>query len=106
MGSSLNEAPMTDDLPQELRSVTILHLLSNPVILYQTVPYLPISSLFALGATSKSFRNLIHNTQGVFRCVNLSHVKSAQSEIPAIDHGGEVWRHEQMDENLTEDECA
>ena len=89
------------DLP-----VTLLQLLSNTLVLYQTVPYLPISSLLTLGATSKSFRTLIHDTPNVFRHLDLTQVKSAQFHIAAIDHGGEIWRNVQLDENVTEDECV
>lgn len=84
--------------------LNLLQILSNPLILYQTVQYLPISSLLALGATSKPFRGVIHHTPNVFRYLDLGTVKSVQSEIGSIDHGGEVWRNVQLDENVTEDE--
>ena len=93
--------PATKDLP-----LTLLQLLSNTLVLYQTAPYLPVSSLLALGAASRSFRTLIHDTPNIFRHLDLSHVSSAQFRIIAIDHGGEVWRNIQLDENVTEDECA
>lgn len=83
---------------------TLLYLLSNTLVLSQTTPYLTISSLLALGATSKSFQSLIRGTPTVFRHLDLTKVKSAQFEIAAIDHGGEVWRNVQLDENVTEDE--
>jgi hypothetical protein len=89
----------SSDLP-----VSLLYLLSNSLVLDQTVPYLPVSSLLALGATSKSFKDLIHRTPNVFRYLDLSNVKSAQFEIANIDSGGEVWRNVQLDENVTEDE--
>lgn len=96
------ESKNTTDLPTSL-----LQLLSHTLVLYQTAPYLPTSSLFALGATSKAFQALIHNTPNVFRRLDLSKVKSAQFEIvTAIDHGGEVWRNVQLDENVTEDESV
>jgi hypothetical protein len=81
-----------------------MELLSCTLILYQTTPYIPIASLLALGATSKDFRSLIHNTRDVFRHLDLTPVRSAQSEIGSIDHGGEVRRNVQLDENVTEDE--
>jgi hypothetical protein len=84
--------------------LSLLELLSYTLILYQTTPYLPISSLLALGSTSKDFRHLIYNSKYVFRHVDLTRVRSAQSEIGSIDHGGEVWRNVQLDENVTEDE--
>jgi hypothetical protein len=87
-------------------SASLLGFLSNPLILYQTAPYLPPASLLALGATSKSFHELIHHTQGVFRHLDLTNVKSVKFDIQSIDHGGEVWRNVQLDENVTEDEFA
>lgn len=87
------------DLP-----ISLLQLLSNSLVLHQTTPYLPLASLLALGATSKEYKVLVHNTPNVFRHVDLTKVKSAQFEIAAIDHGGEVWRNVQLDENVTEDE--
>ncbi|TVY62319.1 hypothetical protein LSUE1_G007864, partial [Lachnellula suecica] len=84
--------------------VTLRQLLSSTLVLYQTAPYLPVSSLLALGATSKPFKTLIHNTPGVFRHLDLTQTKSAQFQIAPIDHGGEVWRNVQLDENVTEDD--
>ncbi|RDL41709.1 uncharacterized protein BP5553_01688 [Venustampulla echinocandica] len=84
--------------------LTLLQLLSNTVIIYQSAPYLPVYSLLALGATSKAFQSLIHHTPGVFRHLDLTRCKAAQFDIAPIDHGGEVWRNVQLDENLTEDD--
>jgi hypothetical protein len=89
------------DLP-----ISLLPLLSISLVLDQTVPYLPVSSLLALGATSKSFKDLVHRTPNVFRHLDLSNVKSAQFDIANIDNGGEVWRNVQLDENVTEDESV
>ncbi|KAG9229496.1 hypothetical protein BJ875DRAFT_194003 [Amylocarpus encephaloides] len=83
---------------------SLLQLLSTTLILHQTCPYLPVRSLLNLGATSKSFRNLIHATPLVFRHLDLTQFTSAQFNIAAIDQGGEVWRNVQLDENLTEDD--
>lgn len=91
--------PPTRDLPTSL-----LQLLSNTIVLYQTTPYLPVSSQLALGATSKSFKELIYTTPKLFRHLDLSEIKSAQSVIGSIDHGGEVWRNVQLDENVTEND--
>jgi hypothetical protein len=88
-----------DDLP-----VSLLQLLSNTLVLNIITPHLPASSLLALGSTSKTFRNLISNTPDVFRYLDLTKIKDAQFDIAAIDHGGEVWRNAQLDENVTEDE--
>jgi len=98
---------MENDLsirPKNALSNPLLQLLSNTLVLYQIVPYLPVSSLLALGATSTTFQDLVHRTPNVFRHLDLSDVQSAQSAIGAIDHGGEVWRNVQLDENVTEDE--
>lgn len=83
---------------------SIIELLSNSLVLYQTTPYLTPTSLLALAATSKSIRSLIYGTPGAFRHLDLTTIKSAQFELAAIDNGGEVWRNVQMDENVTEDE--
>lgn len=88
-----------DEIP-----INLLQLLSNTLVLNQTTPHLPASSLLALGSTSKEFRDLVHNTPNVFRYLDLTKIKLAQFDIPAIDHGGEVWRNVQLDENVTEDE--
>ena len=101
MGDNPGTLTHSADLP-----TTLLHLLSNSLVLDQTVPYLPVSSLLALGATSKSFKDLVHRTPNVFRHVDLSNVKSAQFEIANIDNGGNSWRNVQLDENVTEDESV
>lgn len=88
----------------ELHSSSLFDLLSNSIILHDTIPFLPISSLLNLSATSKALRNLLHGTPGVFRHLDLTPIKSATFDIAGIDHGGEVWRNVQLDENLTEDE--
>jgi hypothetical protein len=91
-------------LPEEIEHCSLLSLLSNPLILYHTSALLPVSSLLALGATSKTFRELIHETPHVFRYLDLTRVRAARFDIPAIDNGGEVWRNVQLDEHVTEDE--
>ncbi|CZT12149.1 uncharacterized protein RCO7_11147 [Rhynchosporium graminicola] len=83
---------------------SLLQLLSNSLVLHQTTPYLPPSSLLTLGATSKSLQTLFRETPTVYRYLDLTKVRSAQFEIAAIDHGGEVWRNVQLDENVTEDD--
>ncbi len=84
--------------------VTLLDLLSNYLVLWQTVPYLPISGLLSLSTTSKAFQNLLLQTPGVFRYLDLSSVKGAAVPLGSIDVGGEVWRAERMDEAVTEDD--
>ncbi|KAI1358043.1 hypothetical protein F5Y08DRAFT_130429 [Xylaria arbuscula] len=95
--------------PQHTRDYTpsLLHLLSNNLVLYQTLPYLSISAILNVAATSHSFRQLLlqSDTPSVFRHLDLTQVKTAQFDIEGgIDHGGQVWRNEQVDENLTEDD--
>ncbi|KAI1172230.1 hypothetical protein F4777DRAFT_523130 [Nemania sp. FL0916] len=85
-------------------STSLLDLLSNTLVLYQTIPYLPVAAILNVAATSQSFRHLLHSTPGVFRHLDLTRLTSAQFDIDAIDHGGEVWRNVQVDENLTEDD--
>lgn len=94
-------------LPDEIQDTTLLSLLSllsNPLLLCHTVDYLPVSGTLSLGATSRGFRNLIYQTPSVFRRLDLSPVKTAQFDIDPIDPGGETWRNVQVDENVTEDE--
>jgi hypothetical protein len=93
-----------DQLPRETHKTTLFHLLSNSLILNHTTPYLPIRDTLNLAATSQDFRELVHHTPGVFRHLSLTSVKAAQFDISGIDHGGEIWRNAQLDENLTEDE--
>ncbi|MCJ1357745.1 MAG: hypothetical protein MMC33_007741 [Icmadophila ericetorum] len=82
----------------------LLSLLRNPLILYHFVPYLPISGLLNLSATSKSFYHLIYDTPNVFRYLDLSTLKGASVSFGSIDPGGEVWRSERMDESVTEED--
>ncbi|KAK8112400.1 hypothetical protein PG984_012926 [Apiospora sp. TS-2023a] len=80
-------------------------LLSNTLVLRQTLPYLPISALLNLTSTSKQLRDLLYSDPDVFRHVDLTHVKAAQfGEVAGVDRGGEVWRNVQLDEYLTEDD--
>lgn len=91
-------------LPLEIQQSALLQLLANTLVLYHTTPYLSCSDLLRLAATSKAFRYLIYQTPQVFRRLDLANVKTAQFDIDAIDHGGQVWRNNQLDENVTEDE--
>lgn len=79
-------------------------ILSNSLILHQLAPYIPITSLLALGGASKSIRSILYATPAAFRYLNLSSVISAQFELAGIGHGGEIWRNIQLDEHVTEDE--
>lgn len=91
---------------------TLLQLLTNSLVLAHTAPYLSVHDVLRLAATSKDFRGLIYGTPSVFRYLDLSRLQSAVrlgDDIGAafpepIDRGGQTWRNEQIDENLTEDE--
>ncbi|KAI9732668.1 MAG: hypothetical protein M1834_004005 [Cirrosporium novae-zelandiae] len=85
-------------------STTLFDLLSTTLILYQLVPYLPISSLISLAASSKRFQALIWHTPGVFRYLDLSTLKGADVPFTPIDTGGEVWNSQRLDEAVTEDD--
>lgn len=82
----------------------LLELLGNTLVLHQICPYLPVSALLNLAATSKSFEHLMYNTACVFRYLDLSTIKGAAVDFGPIDPGGEIWRSERMDEAVTEDE--
>lgn len=96
--------PSHSSSPSHPTELSLFDTLHNSLVLSNVAPYLPIASLLRLGAVSRSFRALVHTTPGVFRHLDLTHVKTAQFDIDQIDHGGEVWRNVQLDENLTEDE--
>ncbi|KAL1895667.1 hypothetical protein Sste5346_005138 [Sporothrix stenoceras] len=87
---------------------TLLQLLINSLVLAHTAPYLSVHDVLRLAATSKDFRGLIYGTPSVFRYLDLSRLQSAiriGDDFGApIDRGGQTWRNEQIDENLTEDE--
>jgi hypothetical protein len=91
-------------LPDEIQHSALLQLLSNPLILCHTTPYLPVADILSLAASSKTFRYLIYETPQVFRYLDLRPFKTAQFAIEGIDRGGETWRNVQLDEYLTEDE--
>jgi hypothetical protein len=85
-------------------TMTLLDILSNSLIQSQMVPYLPLSSRFALAATSKPFHAIIFNDSSTFRHLNLATIKGTDFDSSPIDPGGINWRTERMDEALTEDE--
>jgi hypothetical protein len=102
----MTQADLYRTLPEEVQHSALLQLLSNPLILYHTAPYMAVSDVVSLAATSRAFRYLIYETPRVFRRLDLTSVKMAQFDIVSIDRGGETWRNAQMDENLTEEECV
>ncbi|KAH5275222.1 hypothetical protein HBI64_074600 [Parastagonospora nodorum] len=84
---------------------SLVDLLTNTLILRQTAPYLPISSLCALAKTSRALRHIIRQSPEAFRYLDLSPIKSAICPIKEpLDSGGKNWRRERMDESLTEDD--
>ncbi|KAK2767119.1 ubiquitin fusion degradation protein [Colletotrichum kahawae] len=83
---------------------SLINLLYNPLILAHTAPHLSAHDRLSLASTSRSFRDLVTHTPGVFRHLDLTQVRTAQFDIDGIDRGGEVWRNVQLDENLTEDD--
>ncbi|CAK7212223.1 hypothetical protein SCUCBS95973_001385 [Sporothrix curviconia] len=90
---------------------TLLHLLSNSLVLSHTTPYLAAHDVLRLAATNKAFRYLLYSNSSVFRYLDLSRLHAAvhlgedsAGGAEPIDRGGQTWRHEQIDENLTEDE--
>lgn len=90
-----------------LLPLSLLDLLSNSLVLDHIVPYLPLSSVFALARSCRSFRDLLFKTPSVFRFVDLSKCRGAYVPpglLTRIDSGGHSWRAERIDENLTEDE--
>ena len=82
----------------------LLELLSNSLVLYQICPYVPISGLLNLAATSKLFHNFIFGTPNIFRYLDLSTTKGGDVDFAPIDPGGEIWRSERMDEAVTEED--
>ncbi|KAF2828536.1 hypothetical protein CC86DRAFT_368747 [Ophiobolus disseminans] len=99
--------PFADLLSKALniRSITLVDFLSNTLILRQTAPYLPVTSLVALAKTSRAFRHIVRQSPDAFRYLDLSPIKSAICPIDEpLDSGGNNWRRERMDESLTEDD--
>ncbi|CAK7218276.1 hypothetical protein SBRCBS47491_003455 [Sporothrix bragantina] len=96
----------------EILTGTLLHLLSNSLVLSHTTPYLSAHDVLRLAATNKAFRGLLYSNPSVFRYLDLSRLHSAVhlgddglgASESVIDRGGQTWRNEQIDENLTEDE--
>lgn len=105
--SSKPEADDKDSRAEEkLLPRTLLDVLSNTLVLDATLPYLPLSSIFRLSATSNAFKRLIYETPRIFRYLDLSKCRGAYvtPSVMPIDSGGHNWRAQRIDENLTEDE--
>ncbi|KAF2016106.1 hypothetical protein BU24DRAFT_193992 [Aaosphaeria arxii CBS 175.79] len=84
--------------------MSLADLLSNTLVWRQTAPYLPVASLYALAAASKSLHRIVHHSPESLRYLDLSAVKSLAVPYEPFDVGGTSWRSERMDESLTEDE--
>lgn len=88
-------------------SVTLLDLLSNPLVLDATLRYLPLPTIFRLSSVSKSYQSLIYETPRLFRYLDLSRCRGASylsSSVLPSHSGDHNWQAERMDESLTEDE--
>ena len=57
-------------------SPTLYDILHNDLILHHISPYIGVTALFSIGATSTIFRNLIRNSPQVLTHLDLSDVKS------------------------------
>lgn len=87
------------------RSTTsLLDIFHNTLVLSHIVAYLAPSSITRLAATNRALRDTITHTPGVYRHLDLRTIKKVHADLGAIDHGGEIWRNTQLDENVTEDE--
>ena len=88
------------DLP-----LTLLDLLTNPIIADNLAPHLELMTIFRLARTAHAYRQWILDSSNLFRFLDLSRSRGAYApNIPRIDNGGYSWRAERVDENLTEDE--
>ncbi|KAL3956169.1 hypothetical protein ACCO45_009015 [Purpureocillium lilacinum] len=104
MSQATVDSQTREELEITTSSLNLFDILHNSLILRNTVPHLPVSSILNLAATDRSFRALINQTPGVFRHLDLTRVKTAQFDIDEIDRGGQIWRNVQLDEYLTEDD--
>ncbi len=79
----LRKAIPHESMSRRSDSLTLWQILSNHLILFEVCPVLPVSTLLALAATSRSFARLIYNTPGVFRYLKLStfHGQPPRSEV-------------------------
>jgi hypothetical protein len=86
---------------------TLLDLLSNDLILSQILPCLTLGSTNSLIRTCRDFNDILKHNKLTFRLLDLSHSRSAYlppSLASPVDPGGQRFRSQRMDENLTEDE--
>ncbi|KAI5459638.1 hypothetical protein BGZ63DRAFT_359442 [Mariannaea sp. PMI_226] len=83
---------------------TLFDALCNSLVLRNTLPYLPVSGLVNLASTCRDFRYLIYQTPGVFRHLDLTHVKTAQPETGKEIDNDLVWHNVNLLDYLTEDD--
>ena len=62
--------------------LSVIDILRNSLVLHHVSPYLGVSSLLALAATSSAFRDLIYTTPSVFRHIDLSKVRTCLRYTP------------------------
>ncbi|KAK2737107.1 hypothetical protein FQN57_000446 [Myotisia sp. PD_48] len=87
------------------RRTALIDILSNSLVLDNLAPYVPVSSLLALAATSRKMRSLIMDTPYVFRYLDLTRCSGARVPwMRPVDRGEGSWRDGGVDESLTEDE--
>lgn len=92
-------------LSEGIQEGTLLHLLGNHLVLSQTLPYLPPSSILNLAATSHAFRAIVRSAPP-FRRLDLTNVKAAhyENEYAYVRGDVQMWRAGSSGENHTEDE--
>jgi len=88
----------------DILPTSLADLLSNTLILRQTVPYLPVSTLCNLSRVSRALHHIVFQSPEAFRYLDLSPVKSAVVPFDGPLDGGSSFRAERMDEALTEDD--
>ena len=84
------------------RKASLVHALSNNLILDHMAPYLSVSSLLALTSTSRFLRSMILETPYVFRHLDLTRCHGAQT--PGVVLPGTMNETLNDNESLTEDE--
>lgn len=94
------------DISSSTSTLSLPDIIANPLIFDNLNKYLSLQSLIRLSRTSRSIRDFVFNTPKVFRYLDLSKCRGAfiSPSLTPIDSGGNSWRAERMDENLTEDE--
>ncbi|KAH7157336.1 putative ubiquitin fusion degradation protein [Dactylonectria estremocensis] len=102
----MNQAIVDDHTRVEIQPpiLNLFDALCNSLVLRNTIPYLPVSSLLSLAASSRSLRALLYETPGVFRHLDLTHVKTAQPETTKDVDNDLVWHNVQLVDYLTEDD--